>query len=164
MDQETRAYFENEFKTQKQENLEGDLKVENFANDNLEENSISKENGEETTLNKSAQQAKSKIKKEKEKDKDKEKEKVTKSNSGPTSKFKIDLDLNSFQEAFDKFKSAYFRANNKSIGRTITEEEIFARLLDFIDDALILELQKKSLTEEELNTILRSHINKSVVQ
>jgi hypothetical protein len=79
-------------------------------------------------------------------------------------KIKLEIDLSSHSEAFDIFENLYSRVNNKSVGRIISREEVFSKMLSSVTEEFVWNLQRESLSSDEVNDILRSHMNRSVMQ
>jgi hypothetical protein len=79
----------------------------------------------------------------------------------PTGKHKIALDFKDDEEAFSNFEALYIKANTKNIGHEITREMLVKRALQSITPEIVLEMQKQSLSETEIDFILRSHITTS---
>ncbi|MBF0314336.1 MAG: hypothetical protein HQK50_07060 [Oligoflexia bacterium] len=90
--------------------------------------------------------------------------KKEKEKSEPKNKIKLELDLSQHPDVYTTFESLYNRVNNKGVGRTISKEEIFSKLLAGIADDFVWELQRESLSLEEVNQILRSHMDQVLVQ
>lgn len=84
----------------------------------------------------------------------------TKMNRGESnSRYAISFNLENDLETYESFHEVLGRINNKNIGRDIAAEEVLAKLLKKVDHEFILELQKESLTEEEMNIIFRTHFS-----
>lgn len=119
-----------------------------------EKNSSSNTNSEK--LSRAEKAEKSKSSENKNKNKKSEKEKVE-----STSKYHLSLNFDQHTDTYLALEETFSRVNNKNVGKVISREDIISKLLKYIDDDFVLELQKESLSNEELNYILKLHIGQN---
>ncbi|MBF0208797.1 MAG: hypothetical protein HQK53_18185 [Oligoflexia bacterium] len=85
------------------------------------------------------------------------------SSDSTKSKLRLDLDFSATPETYQRFMQILTRINNKEIGRKVNKEEFLTKLLSLISndttcEEFIWNLQRESLSAEEVNSILHQHI------
>ena len=97
-------------------------------------------------------------------DEDKKNKKPKRKESGASVAVKRDkilLDMTKFPQGMDKFLKILEKINGKAVGRAIPAEEIFAALIEKIDDNFVFQMQKNSMSSEEIDEIIRQRLNNS---
>ncbi|MBF0362046.1 MAG: hypothetical protein HQK49_13605 [Oligoflexia bacterium] len=130
-----------------QPEIMNEIQIENQIENQSEMNALDEADFED----KDSKKIKMKPKKDKEKDKDQEKQTTKK-------QYFLGFNLTNDPDVYMAFENVYKNVNNKSVGRAISKEDILKKLVNLIDDNFVLKLQKESLSEDELNQILRTHL------
>ena len=76
------------------------------------------------------------------------------------SKYLLQFDFSFDDTTLQRYKELFSQVNQKNMGSPIGPEMVLKKLLEYVNEDFILELQRESLSSEDMKNILKNHVSR----